>query len=60
MLKILKILKKIVFSLGFMYTFNIIFSPLNIYIPINICTILLFCFLGVPSIFYVVILKLML
>lgn len=55
----IKIIKRIVFSLGFMYAFNLIFQPLAINIPINLYSLALFYFLGIPSVFYFVIIKLL-
>lgn len=55
----IKIIKRVVFALGFMYAFNLIFQPLNVNIPINMISLSMFYFLGVPSIFYFVIIKLL-
>lgn len=55
----IKIIKKFVFALGFMYAFNLIFQPLNISIPINLYSLSLFYFLGIPSVFYFIIIKLL-
>ena len=53
----LKIIKKIVFALGFLYTLNIILQPINITIPINIYSITMFYFLGIPSIIYFILVR---
>lgn len=56
--RLIKIIKKIIFALSFMFTFNLIFQPLNVNIPINIYSVALYCTLGIPSFFYLIILKL--
>lgn len=47
--KILKIIKKIVFSAFLIYSYNLIAAPLNLIIPINIITITLVTLLGIPA-----------
>lgn len=47
--KILKIIKKIVFSAFLIYSYNLIAAPLNLIVPINIITITLVTLLGVPA-----------
>lgn len=47
--KILNLIKKIVFSVFLIYGFNLIASPLNLIIPINIITVGLITILGVPA-----------
>lgn len=54
----LKIIKKIVFALGFLYTLNIVLQPLNIIVPINIFSLAMFYLLGIPSVFYFILIKL--
>lgn len=54
----LKIIKKIVFALGFLYTLNIVLQPLNIMVPINIYSLTMFYFLGTPSVFYFILIRL--
>lgn len=44
--KILKIIKKIIFSMFLLYGYNLIMAPLNMMIPINIITIALITILG--------------
>lgn len=46
---LVKIIKKIFFSILLIYGFNIIAQPININIPINIYTIVIITLLGVPS-----------
>lgn len=43
------LLKKIVFSVFLIYGFNLIASPLNLIIPINIITVGAITILGVPA-----------
>jgi len=47
--KIFNLIKKIVFSVFLIYGFNLIASPLNLIIPINIITVGLLTILGVPA-----------
>jgi len=54
---LIKIIKRIVFALGFLYTLNIILQPINIMIPINIYSITMFYFLGVPSVLYFIFIR---
>ena len=58
MKKIYGIFKKIIFSFFFLYGFNVLSSPLNMIIPINLITVLLLTILGIPSLFGLVIIKL--
>lgn len=43
------ILKKVVFAFGIIYGINIILNNVGIYIPINILTLSITAFLGVPG-----------
>lgn len=43
------ILKKVVFAFGIIYGINVILSSVNIHIPINIITLGITSFLGVPG-----------
>lgn len=43
------ILKKIVFAFGIIYGINIILKNVGIYIPINLITLAVTSFLGVPG-----------
>ena len=47
--KLFNLLKKIVFSVFLIYGFNLIASPLNLIIPINIITVGLITVLGLPA-----------
>ena len=49
--KILNILKKVILSFIILYSFNTIGSSFNIIIPINIMTIGIITFLGLPALF---------
>lgn len=49
MKKILNILKKILAAPFIIYLYNLIAAPLNIIIPINIFTVALIGFLGIPG-----------
>ncbi|MEG0825875.1 MAG: pro-sigmaK processing inhibitor BofA family protein [Bacilli bacterium] len=51
MKKIFKILKKIVVSSFILYSYNLIAAPLNLIIPINLITILLLAIVGLPALF---------
>jgi len=59
-IKLGAVLRKIVFAFGIIYGINIILKNVGIYIPINIFTIGITSFLGVPgllalfSIFYII------
>lgn len=60
MKKIYTLFKKVVFGFFFLYGFNVLASPLNILIPINLYTLLLFVILGIPSIFSLIVIQLIL
>ena len=49
--KFLKIIKKIIFSAFLLYGYNILALPINVIIPINIITILIITILGIPALF---------
>lgn len=49
--KIFKLLKKIIISAFILYSYNLIATPLNLIIPINIVTISIITILGIPSLF---------
>lgn len=48
---ILKVIKKIIFSAFLLYGYNLLAAPLNIVIPINFINIGLISILGIPSLF---------
>ena len=47
--KMFGMIKKIVFSTFLIYSYNIISAPLSLIVPINIITVLLVSFLGLPA-----------
>jgi len=49
--KIYKVIKKVVFSAFLLYGYNVIAAPLNILIPINFINIGLITVLGIPALF---------
>ena len=49
--KIIKIIKKIIFSSFLLYSYNLIAVPLNIIIPINFFNIGIISILGIPALF---------
>lgn len=51
MKKVIKIVKKIIFSALLLYGYNVIASPLNVIVPINFINIGLMTILGVPALF---------
>ena len=53
--KILKLFKKIVISAFVLYGYNLIASPLNLVIPINLINISILTILGIPSLFALII-----
>ena len=53
--KIIKILRKICIAFVILYGLNILLSSINMFIPINIITILLVSILGTPGILGLVI-----
>ncbi len=51
MKKIIKIIKKIVFSALLLYGYNVIAAPLNVIVPINFINIGIMTILGIPALF---------
>ncbi len=49
--KILKFIKRIILSIFVLYGYNLISQSLGMIIPINIYTILLLSILGIPALF---------
>jgi len=49
--KIFTVLKKIIISAFILYGYNLLAMPLNITIPINIFTVLSISLLGLPALF---------
>lgn len=56
--KLFNLVKKVIFSVLFIYAFNEMSLPLNLIIPINIFTVLLVSFCGIPSILMLVLFSL--
>ncbi|MEI3499108.1 MAG: pro-sigmaK processing inhibitor BofA family protein [Bacilli bacterium] len=48
---VFKFLKKLIFSSFLLYGYNILALPINVIIPINIITILIITILGIPALF---------
>lgn len=55
--KILEVIKKVIFSVVLLYSFNIIANPINIMIPINLITIGAVTILGFPALFAFIIIN---
>ena len=53
---IYKLIKKLVLSFVMLYLFNYFLSSLQIFIPINIITLLIVTFLGIPGLSSLIIL----
>lgn len=52
MLKVfLGLIKKVLFSILFLYSYNLIVASVGVIIPINFITVGVFSILGVPSLF---------
>lgn len=49
--KIYKLFKKIVVSAFILYSYNLISVPLNLIVPINISTVSILIIFGIPSLF---------
>ena len=56
MKKIVLFLKNIILAPFIIYLYNLVASPLNFVIPINICTILIVGILGIPGLISLLIL----
>ena len=52
-MKIIRFIKQSIVSFILLYSFNIIMSGYNFYIPINIFTLLITAFLGLPGLFMI-------
>lgn len=50
-----KIIKKIVMSFFFLFVLNTILEPIKISVPINIISITLYYFFGIPSVLLMII-----
>ena len=49
--KILNLFKKIILSAFILYGYNLIASPMNLIIPINIITVSILTVFGIPALF---------
>ncbi len=56
--KIFNIIKKIVVSAFILYGYNLLVGPLNLYIPINIITVLLLTIFGIPALISLIVILL--
>ena len=54
MKKIVKLIKRVIFSVLFLYSYNILAESLNLIIPINLVTIGVLTILGIPSLFFLI------
>ena len=57
--KIINILKKFILAVLFIYTYNKLTIPLNIYIPINFFTVFFVSVCGIPSILVLILFSLL-
>ncbi|NLL44332.1 MAG: hypothetical protein GX247_01520 [Mollicutes bacterium] len=57
--KIFYFIKKMIFSAFLLYGYNLIASPLGLIIPINIVTVLLLTILGIPALFSLIVILLL-
>ena len=56
--KMFDLMKKIILAVLLIYAYNKMTFPLNIFIPMNVFTILLVTFCGIPSIFMLILFSL--
>ena len=56
---IIKIVKRIIFSSFLLYGYNILAAPLNIIIPINYVNIGVISILGIPSLFSLILIHIL-
>lgn len=60
MLKVIfSFIKKIIFSAFLLYGFNLIAAPIGLIIPINVITVLLLSILGIPALFSLIVILLL-
>lgn len=52
--RIYNLVKKLILAVLFIYAYNKLALPLNVFIPMNVFTILLVAFCGIPSILMLV------
>jgi len=56
--KVFNLIKKVIVAVLLIYAYNKMALPLNLFIPMNIFTILLVTFCGIPSIFMLILFSL--
>jgi len=54
MKKIVKLLKKIIFSVFLIYSYNLLAKSINMIIPINMVTVSVLTIFGMPSLFFLI------
>lgn len=52
--KVINILKKIILSVLLIYTYNKLALPLDVFVPINIFTVIFVFICGIPSMFVLI------
>lgn len=52
--KFVKIIKKIIMSAFLLYAYNVMAQPLNLFIPINFLTVGLLSIFGIPALFMLI------
>ena len=57
--KIFSVFKRIIFSSFLLYGYNLIAAPLGLIVPINVITVLLLTILGIPALFSLIIILLL-
>ncbi len=55
---IMKVVKNICLGIFSIYSINVLFSSINIYIPINLCTLFISSVLGIYGVITVLVIKL--
>lgn len=55
--KIIKILKKIVLSFLLIYGYNLVISPINMIVPLNIISISYITILGIPAFLSIIVIS---
>lgn len=55
--KIIKIVKKVVFSFLLIYGYNLVISPINMMVPLNILVITYVSLLGIPAFLSVIVIS---
>lgn len=57
--KLVSLMKRIIVSAFILYGYNLIAAPLNIIIPINVITVLLLSIFGIPALFSLILIFLL-